>query len=182
MLARQEGFTLLETLVAVSLFVTLFVSVGSVLYIGQTSLPRISRWTDQSQQLRLAMSSMSEDLTYAELNSPTPCTTDASGTTCVFDVYQPVTQNPDGEWPGDLMDWPPLIVEYRLGVDGTLSRRVREGANSNYAYTWQVLANGLDPTSTLQVDSTQKLVKARLKASLAGVATVAHLYSEFHLR
>ncbi|HYG57501.1 MAG TPA: prepilin-type N-terminal cleavage/methylation domain-containing protein [Symbiobacteriaceae bacterium] len=186
----QRGMTLAEMLVAMAIFVMAITSVISVVLMGQKNSSSMLTWGDQSQQMRLALNQMADDMAVARWDSTTP----TAGKIRVLayqpyawkdEVSDPLWMGTDG-WPGDLTFWPEVYVEYELTSDGRLIRTVSQATESGVAaavYSRQVLVSGLQNDSSLTVvadPSTPNLISVRLRAATGG-NRIAEIASRFYV-
>jgi len=193
-LGDQRGITLVETLLAAALLVTLIISAMSVFFIGHRSTQYMVDWGDQTQALRIGMKQITDDVAFADRDWGSPVT--LSSREFYVEGYRPVVDRNAGywdwsslpeEWPGDLVDLDFVTVHYVLEGD----KLIREVSGNFGVVSRQVSAAGLipygDPSgdgSYLVVDDASGLIKVMLRTDRkkAGVNSVAEVYAEFHVR
>ncbi|MFZ5826930.1 MAG: PilW family protein [Bacillota bacterium] len=179
----QTGHTLVEMMVALAVLVLVMASVASTLFFGEAASKTGIRWTDTTQQLRVAMKQVSEDFTYASsvMTSPEEFT---------IAVRQPLVTREGGfsdydwsaasaDWPGELREWPELQITYKL-EGGILSRKV---ISAYSVHSVQTLAVGLDPNTFIRPSPLNpEIVQVRLSMQPEGVNHDAVVYGEFQAR
>lgn len=173
----QQGFTIVEVLLATAILVTVTAATFSALFVFVREYKAMTAFTARVQELRSALKQVSDDLTNAQYFGPDP----------YYDVtviaYQPVVLNDWGAgleaWPGDLTDWPTVYVSYAIR-NGNLMRDVSDYAGLKS--TRVVIAN-LDAGSSLQVDiSNPKIIHLTLGKGAGGGTRSAKVQTDFYLR
>lgn len=180
---QQRGFTLIETLIAMSILTVVVVSTVGVLFVGQSSVRSITDWSDQTQQLRLAMKQMADDLSQSKWTANPSAQNEITAL-----VWQPVVDRgnysafdwtvPSAEWPGDLVEWVDLSIRYTIEGD-SLIRLVSDPSGT---YSQRVVVTNLLSGSYISVDSARHLVRIHLRKQAAGVTRVAEAHAEFFVR
>jgi type II secretory pathway pseudopilin PulG len=178
LLRPRDGFTLVETMLALSILVLVVVTAVGAMLVGQRNAQKVAAMEETTQQLRLAIRQMTTDMTYARWDSTSP-----PAGTAYAQIYQPYTVlgSGDGEWPGDLDPSPEFQLTYAISADGSLIREIFE-PNFAQTYTRQVLVAGLRSDSALSVDASSQTVQVRLRKTMPGGTKVAEVSSTFFLR
>lgn len=146
--SHQQGFTLVELMLAMLILASVLVLTGGVLVAAQAFSRSTLDWGDQAEQLRMALGQLGEDITYGQWYG-VPAGTDQLQVT----GYQPKLDQTgwdpgwisDG-WPGWLSQVRSLLVQYTLDGD-QLVREVSDIQSPGKVYSHQVLANNLIPNT-----------------------------------
>lgn len=161
--SRQRAFTLVEVLCSVAIMLSVISLTTFVLIVGHKQRQYAVAFSDQTQQLRVAMQQIAQDLTGTRLVANTSST---SVYTLEVKGFQPFAlrspQNPadggidygssfdwnqvDSGWPGDLLLFADVHVRYTIS-NGILRREVfAEGFD---VVTSEVLLSGIEGSSIL---------------------------------
>jgi len=183
LLVAEDGFTLIETMVAVAMMGIVVVAMFAILYVGQSGSKTIVDWGDQNQQLRVAMRQMAEDLTNSWLVSVEP---NAAGVQVYGEqtfAAKDVSYSNFGwtagqeEWPGDLADWPAVIVRYSLQGNSL----IREASDAFGMVSSQVIVSNLEAGSSIESNGPNQ-VKVVLRRAAGGGKRVGEVQSVFFVR
>jgi|GEM_PF-3080611 len=192
----QRGFTLVEMMAAAGILVLVFTTTATILLTAQRSSQYVLQNGDLTQQLRVAMKQIADDMTYAEwdeFHNPPPgglvTVTEFTiiGRMPVVTQERNTSSGPDwsySDWPGYIYAWSPVYIRYAL-VGDTLVREVKD--ENGFPVSKQILISGLaaagsGEASFLEIDSSQRTVNVRLSAPQAGGNRYAKLFSSFYLR
>lgn len=187
----QRGFTLVELLCAMTVLIVLISLVGSVLFLGQKQRQLARAYADQTQQLRVAMQQLAQDLTGTRLerfrpgtqelevvgSQPFALTHPAAGYGSTFDWND--SSVVDSSWPGDLLLLAKVFIRYSITTDGVLKREVWSDGQDAAAST-QVLLTGLAPGSMIDLNNSEVTVVLRM--DVGGGNRSAEVRSTFFLQ
>jgi len=151
---EQQGFTLVEMMLAMLILTSALVLTGGVLVAAQSFSQSTLEWGNRAEQLRMAIGQLGEDITYGQWSGVPPSTDQFRLT-----AYQPKLDTTGWNtgwtaegWPGWLTQARTLSVLYTL-EDDQLIREVSDGLSPTKVYSRQVLASGLIPNTAVDYPS-----------------------------
>lgn len=155
---RRSGFTLVELLIGIGLLGLLLATLASLFYLALRSYNKTTQELDRTQQLRIALKQIGEDLSFANwvdpgrgsLGTPPYCNDPnvrpprppVPPATCEF-TFMVIQPGWDSTWP-TLTEPVALRIRYSL-VGGTLTRELLDDTDATYSS--RVLLQGLAPYS-----------------------------------
>lgn len=194
----DSGLSLVELLLSMAILTMVMVIIAGTVFAAQSSTKMAHIWGDRTEQLRVSINQIGEDVTYGHWCSCSP------GGGNVFRVagwqapqVDTTGWNQDWEgWPGYFQVVRSVVVEYRL--EGGLKRTVYDGAQfavdqpqDSLAYSSQVLSTDVQPYSStavpdrsyFEIDTQRRLVSVVLRTlrEEAGVNRIAEVIGQWYL-
>lgn len=166
-ISQREGFSLVELMVSVSLFVVLSIAAAGVFDSSQESMNWQYHQLTLQKELRRILSTMTQEIRESSPSSPLPVTVGANAIT--FQIPNQISGNQITGW---------TSINYGLGPDNTVTRTAN-GQTTAIGNSVQTLGfvYPLNPqtaprTVRIQITGSRTTLKRTITSSVTGEATL----------